>query len=289
MSYREFAPLPALTPYVECFWTGRTDAASVRRREILIPDGTTQLLLSFGGPYHRFADPDNGCGVRVANSHIIGFRTRGIFIEQESAEDVFAIRFRPGGLYPFLPVPMTELVQQSIDLDAAVGRLAGELEARVYEASSPEEQVRAAEGWLCQRLSPSGCVAEQIGRAVELIYTSRGRASVERLAAEVAMSHRSLDRAFALRVGVSPKRLGRIVRFNFALALMHQRQGDTLSAVAHAAGYVDQSHMSREFREFTHTAPRDFLARDYRIVQTIQPTLRKRLSSSFKTSSPPRG
>jgi hypothetical protein len=52
-------PPPELAPYVECFWVGRGDAAPpFRPREALVPDGTTELMLNFGGPYVRYTAPD---------------------------------------------------------------------------------------------------------------------------------------------------------------------------------------------------------------------------------------
>lgn len=285
--YREYRPSPLLRPYVECYWSAQSDAAQSRRsREILLPDGTTQLLLSVTGGYQRFDGPDAVRGVCVAGSHLVGMRTHGVFIEQEAVEDVFAIRFRAGGLSSFFELPVAGTVHESIPLNLLLGSAADELEGRVIEARTVAERIGVIERSLLRRLErcePSTPAQRGVRRAVERIYGTRGGVSIDQLGADLGMSHRALDRAFARHVGIPPKRFSRIVRFNHALSLMQHCATASHSRIALAAGYADQPHMIREFREFTHSAPSEFMARRYGIVEVSKSALRDRLSNSFNT------
>lgn len=312
--YREYAPSPALAPYVECFWSARRDAqkpAPMSRgtgggdahREILLPDGTTQLLLSFGGTYRRFAGFGARDGEHIVGSHLVGLRATGVFIEQEGGEDVFAVRFRAGGLARFLALPASALVQRSIPLDMVLGAAGIELEARVAEAPTDEARVRAADALLVRQLRALHVTRRaqrlelqerQIQHAVRRIYATQGRIAIDALRADLGMSYRAIDRAFAAHVGVPPKRLGRIVRFNHALLLLRRRAKAKASTVSHStashswvaqeAGYADQAHLIRDFRAFTQSAPVEFLARRYGIVEVSHPALERRLSNSFNPS-----
>lgn len=288
MLYREFAPSAALAPFVECFWIARSSACRpAASREILLPDGTTQLILSFGGSYTRFQHAQAERGVRVVGSHIVGLRSTGVFIEQEGGEDIFAIRFRAGGLYPFLQIPMSEFVQCSLALEDAPARLADELEERVFDAITPERRVGVAEDLLLRRLRATGAEtaarAAYVRHAVRQIYATRGTVSVDALGRELGLGYRTLDRAFSQHVGVPPKRLCRIVRFNHALLLMQQHNARDVPWIAQEAGYADQPHLIRDFREFTHATPVQFLGRRYGIVEVSRPALERRLSNSFNT------
>jgi len=214
-------------------------------------------------------------------------RIRGVFIEQQEVEDVFAIRFRAGGLSPFLAMPVAVTVHQSISLDALLGAAADEIEGRVIEARTTGERIDIVERILLRRLARTGTITpaqRQVRRAVERIYCTRGGVTMDQLGGELGMSHRALDRAFGRHVGIAPKRLSRIVRFNYALSRMQQHAAASHSRVALDAGYADQSHMIRDFREFTHSAPADFLARRYGIVEVSKSALRDRLSNSFNTT-----
>jgi methylphosphotriester-DNA--protein-cysteine methyltransferase len=66
--------------------------------------------------------------------------------------------------------------------------------------------------------------------------------------------------ALRRQVGLPPKTVARLIRFHAVRARIQQaprRWGD----VAQAAGYADQSHLNREFRELAGTTPSDFVSR----------------------------
>ncbi len=74
------------------------------------------------------------------------------------------------------------------------------------------------------------------------------------------MSVRTLERMFLSEVGLPPRDLRAILRFQAALArLAHaQRVGFALFAVE--CGYADQAHFARDFRRFTGATPAAFAA-----------------------------
>jgi transcriptional regulator GlxA family with amidase domain len=74
------------------------------------------------------------------------------------------------------------------------------------------------------------------------------RARGERVAAEVGVSERQLERRFREAVGYGPKTLQRVLRFRHVLEALDAggREADGLSWIAAYAGYSDQAHMTRE-------------------------------------------
>ena len=73
------------------------------------------------------------------------------------------------------------------------------------------------------------------------------------------LGERRLERAFRDRVGVSPKRLARILRFRSAYVAL--ARGGAQAAVAFDAGYADQAHLLRDFRELAGAPPSQVLGR----------------------------
>jgi transcriptional regulator GlxA family with amidase domain len=92
------------------------------------------------------------------------------------------------------------------------------------------------------------------------VVQTGGRLQVGDLADEVGWSRRHLIARFRLQVGVPPKMLSRIVRFGGLLRRLDAPARPGLSQLATEAGYYDQAHMNRDFREFTGTTPTDFAA-----------------------------
>jgi AraC-like DNA-binding protein len=107
---------------------------------------------------------------------------------------------------------------------------------------------------LIERLSTVSIDA-RVARGVAVIDRCDGLIGIEDLAASLDMTCRHLERLFRQHVGVSPKRLARITRFQRALAVLESAGTATEILAAHACGYADQAHFIREFRELAGCAP----------------------------------
>jgi AraC-like DNA-binding protein len=90
-----------------------------------------------------------------------------------------------------------------------------------------------------------------------LVFRSLGRgagqasATMPRLLQRLGLSERSLRRRCHEAFGYGPKRLDRILRFQRFLDLARRAPGAELAALALAAGYADQAHLSREVRRLS--------------------------------------
>jgi AraC-like DNA-binding protein len=82
---------------------------------------------------------------------------------------------------------------------------------------------------------------------------------VAELASEIGCSRRHLTDGFREQVGVSPKLLARILRFQRAVALVGRGPG--WAEIAARCGYYDQAHMVRDFQQFAGAAPGEFASR----------------------------
>jgi transcriptional regulator GlxA family with amidase domain len=78
------------------------------------------------------------------------------------------------------------------------------------------------------------------------------------IADQLGVSERTLRRDITQWVGLSPKRLSRILRFQRTLALLRTSQLD-LCTTAFNSGYADQAHLGREFRELAGLTPSAYL------------------------------
>jgi transcriptional regulator GlxA family with amidase domain len=86
-------------------------------------------------------------------------------------------------------------------------------------------------------------------------------APISRIADEVGWSHRHLIARFRQQVGLTPKIGARLVRLDAVWRHIEKRGPLDWGQVAADAGYADQAHLIRDFRQFTGTTPAEFLAR----------------------------
>jgi AraC-like DNA-binding protein len=74
---------------------------------------------------------------------------------------------------------------------------------------------------------------------------------------ESGCSHRTFIALFRRAVGLTPKRYCRVLRFRRALQDTAAGSG-SLADLAAAAGYRDQAHFNRDFREFAGVTPGEY-------------------------------
>ena len=94
-------------------------------------------------------------------------------------------------------------------------------------------------------------------RALQVIEESSGALRMSALARVAALSQDALEKRFRRAVGATPKQYASIVRLRCAVEAY--RTGQSLTQVSFGAGYCDQSHFTRHFRQVTGEAPSGFL------------------------------
>jgi transcriptional regulator GlxA family with amidase domain len=100
-----------------------------------------------------------------------------------------------------------------------------------------------------------------VGFAVDAIERTHGRLSIDALADAAGLTCRHLERRFLSAVGVTPKRLARIARFQHALRILGRESARPGTETAAACGYADQSHFIRDFRAIAGCSPGEHLLR----------------------------
>lgn len=252
MHYREIQPIPFLAAFVECFWTLESDASSERAEpERLLPDGCVELILNFG---ERFREhKDDGRQEHQPRHLLVGQMTQPVLITPTGSVELLGIRFHPGGTFPFFRIPMKELTNQVVDLEALANEFQRELLRSVETSPTLPLRVAAVERLLAERAGRCQRHSRVMDLATRIVQTG-GRVSVDQLAVAAGVSSRQLERSFLLEVGVGPKLLCRILRFQQIFRAV-ERNDEGWAAVAADCGYYDQAHLIRDFREFARQTP----------------------------------
>ena len=275
MRYAEYPPSPALAPFVRCYWVLESDApAPDTEPERVLPDGCSEIIVHFGDPFRRL--DDGGRAVSQKRALFAGQLERFLLLRPEGRVGMFGIRFEPGGVRPFVNVALHELTGQIVALQD-VWRDAGSLlEERLQAATNDPERIAISEAFLASQLR-GATVRMDVRRAVQRVVATQGMLSVDELAQGLFGGRRKLERTFREHVGLSPKRLARIVRFQSVFQCLEadasvDTSGDTSSdpntnwvRTAVDCGYYDQSHLNRDFRQFAGLPPTHYTAASHPI------------------------
>ena len=110
-------------------------------------------------------------------------------------------------------------------------------------------------GWLRDLPGPR----DEVAHAWAMLAAPTALVDMGSIAAEVGWSRRHLGEQFRQEFGLPPKVVARVMRFERAKALMTAGPAPDLAAVAAAAGYSDQPHLTRDWRDLAGSTPAGWL------------------------------
>ncbi len=255
LHYSEIPPPPGLSPWIECFWFMR-GAASPGQPDRVLPDGCVEIVLNLADPFRQVQGPDLGLQPRQL---LAGPMTRHMLIQASGRIDLVGIRLRPGGASAFLPIPLIELQDQTAALDELECQLPRDLWERLGNAPSPAARDALLAETLLRACRPQH-TDQRVQRVCRWMSLPEGAAPVDSLARRSGISTRTLERLFVRQVGVGPKQLQRILRFQRTIRRAEGRDPSSLRDSAFDAGYYDQSHFLKDFRTFAGVSPSVFFA-----------------------------
>ena len=129
--------------------------------------------------------------------------------------------------------------------------------------------VQQTNAYLSEKLSSNTLsMRDEIAtHAVHYILREKAASNLDKLASDCNISNRNLQKLFKERIGVSPKFFVRIARFQYVLQHLISDPSASLTGVTYSAGYYDQAHCIREFKEFTGLTPSQFQVAKHPINQ----------------------
>ena len=261
MSTIRYRPAAPLDSYVDCFWWSQRDEPQLHC-EHMLPSGTAQLV---------FALHDEPIACWMGSSQINSvIWTRGLlhgpqwsyFVSgPKPCGAVAGVSFRPGAAGYVLGLPIAELADRHVTLDALWGAAGQSLHERLREAGKPPAVFRLLEQELMARLRRPLLIHPAIAHALAPHASGWAHTRVIDIQREAGYSPRHFIALFRAAVGLTPKHYYRVKRFTAALQSLAASSGTNLANLAAALGYSDQAHFTREFRDFAGITPRQYRPR----------------------------
>lgn len=248
------APLNA---YVDCFFY--LDGSMTYPREKSLPDPSTILIINFGGAVQMScANQSQPCST-WAESWWMGPWSKYHLVNWPEHVHQIGIDFRPGGAYPFLRLPISELHNQYVSLDDIWGRQAAEIREQLYAAPTVEEKFALLEQILLARLCETPQGLNVVQYAAGKIVEHYGLLSIKGLSDDIGISQNHLLTQFNRMVGFSPKELSKHYRLLTVLHSIDPTQPIDWTQVALHFGYYDLSHLNKDFVAFIGLSPTRYL------------------------------
>ncbi len=167
------------------------------------------------------------------------------------------VNFTPLGARCFFGLPMSEISGSMVPLDDLDDPGLRRLHERIAMLAEPDQRLDLVTAWIMRRLAGSAFEDRIAAAAYGTILAKRGDVRIGELSRHLEVSRKHLAHRFRDAVGLPPKAVARIARFNAAQALAGH--GRNWSDIAYSCGYADQAHLAREFSDLAGTSPTEWL------------------------------
>ncbi|MVU81986.1 helix-turn-helix domain-containing protein [Nocardia sp. ET3-3] len=183
-----------------------------------------------------------------------GLSVRPAVIAHNGFQHGVQLSLTPMGCRALFGVPAAALGAWIVDLADVLGPRAIELRERLSVPSSWPERFAIIDEILLRQVNPVHLDAE-LAHAWTLLAGPDPAVRVAAVADEIGWSRRHLGNRFNAEFGITPKDAARLSRFERSHRLLREAILPPLAEVAAVAGYYDQAHMAREWRELAGMPP----------------------------------
>ncbi len=233
-------------------------AAPLRRREV--PHGGVVLILSFGDPIEVASARRSPFEPRRFTSFVAGIHDVHVVTEYVGRQHGIEVNLTPLGAFRLLGVPMREFANEVVELDAVLGRQIESALDRLATGADWQARFELLDGLLTGWMADGPDPDRGVAWAWHQLRQAHGGVAIADLADEIGWSRRHFANRFRDQIGLPPKPVGRILRFQRAVDLLGRDPAGTIADVAAEAGYADHSHLVREFQALAGCAPSELVA-----------------------------
>ena len=267
LEYAEFNPPPQLRAFVRCVWRLTAPRADHQLpAEPIIPDGCVEMVVNCGDVMHRFHA--NGIIEHQPRRLLAGQLTHALAVAPSGRTDLWGIRFHPWSAAAFLGVGGSELREQMLSMD--VSPTLDAILARVQDSAALDDNSRLqllfAE--LTRYLPRVRAYDARLSDVASLAAAGQ-QTSVRAIAQEVGLGVRRVQGLFVDAIGMSPKTLMRISRFQRALALARRHPAMSWGRIAVETGYYDHAHFVHDAQAIAGCSPTDLVRRAGSITEAF--------------------
>jgi AraC-like DNA-binding protein len=255
-------PAPLLRPYVTSYVGFRLSGfpAGVH---LGTPSRSLTTVISLDDPLEVGYPVGPGARFERFASVSGGLMTRSVAIHHDGRQHGLMLSLTPLGARAVYGMPAAELADTLVSLDDLLGPVGSELLDRLRTAATWADRFAALDTMLARvvargpgsgRAAPAD-VRPEVAETWRRLVSARGRIQVGAIAADLGWSRRHLAERFRIEVGLAPKTIARIIRFENAHRLATVDDPPSWADLSTLTGYADQSHLVRDWRAFTGRTP----------------------------------
>lgn len=254
-------PAPALARVVTSYAEFRENSTTPVDRAEVANSGAV-LIVEFDDPL-LVSDVAEHDRPRLWQSFAAGIGQAPTATLHAGSQHCVEVRLTPLAVFSMTGMSMHELSDRVVGLEDLFGRTGRDLPEHLAAETDWDGRFGVLDG-VFARLADAGSAPDpEVGYAWNTLRRTEGRAVIGDLLVETGWSRARLASRFREQVGVTPKAMARLLRFERAVRLMTEPGHRSLASIALSCAYYDQAHFNRDFRSFAGCSPTEWIAARY--------------------------
>ena len=231
----------------------------------IVPDNTVELIITDKSFKRKFAGKKDAVSL---GSHFSGLKTTWQDISLQGSP-LISLRFKPEKIFQITKIPAYEFKNQCLSPTDVFGNHFEGFEELLFSQKNTITRLRLIHDFFSRRLVGRNKLDDALFQVAKtIIEKNKGNIRLKNLCVELNVSQKTLENKFKLFLGATPKEYCRLIRFISSVKRFISSKIN-LSELTYESHFFDQSHLIREFNNFTGCSPKAFLSSSLGIQEDI--------------------
>lgn len=232
-----------------------------------LPSRHVTLIISLDLPVRIVGMPSRDQSPTSLRGLVGGMHTSPALIAQDATQAGIHLELNPLGTRTLLGMPAAGLSGYVVDLADLGSPALAHLPERLATAPDWVRRFAILDDVLRSAAGEAVSTLPELRWAWRGLIGARGTVRIESLAGEIGWSRRYFTERFRREVGLSPKQVARVLRFEHACARLRSGAATSLAELAVDCGYYDQAHLTNEWHALAGCTPGTWIAEELPFLQ----------------------
>jgi len=280
MFYQEYKPQSYLSQHVESFWELRRDSFEDKVGSIIFPPELIFDILFVKSPVSfRFTNSPKWQKLAYG-AYFVGLTNQGILFNLQKEAKLFGLRLKPFALANIRKQPLQAFKNRITNLDTIFEVADPKMVTSILDIEIIELKIEQVQLLLAKILEDNSLIRKTLRDKINYIMEWRGNLKIADLHKVFDTNKVTLRNQFVNNMGLTPKEVSKIMRFNNFLKLSNNSDEQKLTTLSYDAGYYDQSHFIKDFRSFLNCSPK-VIFKAHHLIEFSQERITKRFTSYY--------
>lgn len=224
----------------------------------LLPDGSIYIILDMEDAPKKLFYDETLTRYQECSKHFVSGQHKHFLYRDAQCSSMMVVKFLIGGAYPFFDFPVSTLNNKVMQLENFYGSSIADVREEILNEKDIDKKIGIMERFLLDRMKDEMVAAGPLAVALKQIQEDPDNTTTKSLAEKAGITSKHLIDLFHRKVGLTPKALIRIFRFQRVISRIEDENKIDWTKMAYECGYYDQAHFIKDFYEFSGLRPSEY-------------------------------